>query len=195
MKTLPAGTKSSKATTKDEIPIMYMSLVLTDAKTHYHTTEMECLAVLRCLEEVRWLVQGVQHPVWWDDILPEAFKRDLSILIPDLDSINTTSSLIGILIPSLQLFISGQPVRLRSLNQPRSPPRPKLISKSKLNNEKHQRMEMSILNSVAFTNKMLSREVRALRLRVEGYENLIQSHPDLVAQAQTWKPLPELTPY
>lgn len=40
-----------------------LSFALTEPESRYHTTEKECLAVLRCLEEVRWLVKGSQHPV------------------------------------------------------------------------------------------------------------------------------------
>jgi len=34
-----------------------------DAETRYHTTEQEALAIVRCLEETRWLVNENRHPV------------------------------------------------------------------------------------------------------------------------------------
>ena len=42
---------------------MFMSFSLSDTETRYTTTERECLAVLRCLEEVRHLVVGVKWPI------------------------------------------------------------------------------------------------------------------------------------
>ena len=43
---------------------MFISLRLADAETRYSTTEQETLAVLRCMIEVSWLVQGSAHPVF-----------------------------------------------------------------------------------------------------------------------------------
>ena len=43
---------------KDEVPVMYLSFAMSGPETRYHTTEQEALAVVRCLEEVRWS-QGV----------------------------------------------------------------------------------------------------------------------------------------
>lgn len=48
--------------TKERI-IMFVSKVLSPAETRYHTTEREALAVVRCLEEVRWLVLGSPFPI------------------------------------------------------------------------------------------------------------------------------------
>ncbi|KAJ5716349.1 hypothetical protein N7493_008260 [Penicillium malachiteum] len=54
---------STRQTIADEIPMMFMSFGLTSPETRYHTSEREMLAVLKCLEEVRWLVKGSQCPV------------------------------------------------------------------------------------------------------------------------------------
>jgi hypothetical protein len=59
----PIGTRTSRNTVEDETVIMFMSFALSDAETRYHTTEKEALAVLKCLEEVHWLVMGADHPV------------------------------------------------------------------------------------------------------------------------------------
>lgn len=42
--------------------VMFMSFQLLSPETRYHTTEREALAVLRALEECRWLVLGSTHP-------------------------------------------------------------------------------------------------------------------------------------
>ena len=42
--------------------IMFLSYRLNDAETRYSNTEHECLAVVRCLAEVRWLVMGSRTP-------------------------------------------------------------------------------------------------------------------------------------
>lgn len=59
---LPMGTRASRSTGKYERVVMYLSFSLTDTESRYHTTEREVLAVLRCLEEVRWLIKGVNTP-------------------------------------------------------------------------------------------------------------------------------------
>ena len=43
--------------------IMFISLRMTGAESRYATTEQAALAVLQCLQEVRWLVHGSQFPV------------------------------------------------------------------------------------------------------------------------------------
>jgi hypothetical protein len=62
--TLPAGTILDK-TNKDHMRIVqFISKAFSDPETRYHTTEREGLAVIRCLEEVRWLVmQAMDIPV------------------------------------------------------------------------------------------------------------------------------------
>jgi hypothetical protein len=61
---LPTGTKLEKGN-KDEMRIIqFVSKSFTDLETRYHTTEREGLAVIRCLDEVRWLVmQAMDIPV------------------------------------------------------------------------------------------------------------------------------------
>lgn len=61
MEGAPVGTRSSRTTYKRERAVMFMSFTLADPETCYHTTEKETLAVLKCLEEVRWLVKGSTH--------------------------------------------------------------------------------------------------------------------------------------
>jgi len=41
---------------------MFLSKPFLPAETRYSTTEREALAVLRCLEEVRWLILGSRFP-------------------------------------------------------------------------------------------------------------------------------------
>jgi hypothetical protein len=62
--TLPVGSRLEKAN-KDQMRIIqFISKTFTDPETRYHTTEREGLAVIRCLEEVRWLVmQALDIPV------------------------------------------------------------------------------------------------------------------------------------
>jgi hypothetical protein len=64
---LPTGTKLEKGN-KDEMRILqFVSKSFTDPETRYHTTEREGLAVIRCLDEVRWLVmQAMDIPVMVD---------------------------------------------------------------------------------------------------------------------------------
>jgi hypothetical protein len=75
--TLPAGTILDK-TNKDHMRIVqFISKAFSDPETRYHTTEREGLAVIRCLEEVRWLVmQAMDIPV----IVYTNHKSLLSIL-------------------------------------------------------------------------------------------------------------------
>lgn len=44
-------------------PVMFMSYQFTPTQTRYHTTERECLAVVKSLAEVRWIVKGSKFPV------------------------------------------------------------------------------------------------------------------------------------
>lgn len=43
--------------------VMFLSFPLADTETRYLNTERECLAVVRCLAEVAWLVLGGPYPV------------------------------------------------------------------------------------------------------------------------------------
>ena len=58
----PAGTSLTTKTRKEMKIIMFLSKRLIAAETRYSTTEREALAILRCLEEVRWLVLGSPYP-------------------------------------------------------------------------------------------------------------------------------------
>jgi hypothetical protein len=88
---LAAGSRLEKGT-KDEMRIVqFISKAFTDPETRYHTTEREGLAVIRCLEEVRWLVmQAMDVPV----MVYTDHKALLSILDGSLakDSPNTARS-------------------------------------------------------------------------------------------------------
>jgi len=54
----PVGTNLTPATRPEMRIIMFISKRFLPAETRYSTTEREALAILRCLEEVRWLVLG-----------------------------------------------------------------------------------------------------------------------------------------
>ena len=43
--------------------IMFLSHQFTPPQSRYHTTERESLSVVKCLAEIRWLVQGSRYPV------------------------------------------------------------------------------------------------------------------------------------
>jgi len=58
----PAGTSLTTKTRKEMKIIMFLSKRLIAVETRYSTTEREALAILRCLEEVRWLVLGSPYP-------------------------------------------------------------------------------------------------------------------------------------
>ena len=60
---VPAGTEASPKFLPNERVIMFLSFRLNDAETRYVNSERECLAIVRCLAEVRWLVIGSKHPV------------------------------------------------------------------------------------------------------------------------------------
>ena len=59
----PVGTPSSVETRPHKQIIMFMSFQFLPAETRYKTTEREALAVLKSLEECRWIVQGSKYPV------------------------------------------------------------------------------------------------------------------------------------
>jgi len=58
----PAGTNLTTTTRREMKVIMFISKPLIAAETRYLTTEREALAILRCLEEVRWQVLGSPYP-------------------------------------------------------------------------------------------------------------------------------------
>jgi len=58
----PAGTNLTTMTRREMKVIMFISKRLIAAETRYSTTEREALVILRCLEEVRWLVLCSPYP-------------------------------------------------------------------------------------------------------------------------------------
>jgi hypothetical protein len=58
----PPGTNATPATRKEQRIIMFISKPFSPAETRYSATEREALAVLRCLEEICWLVVGSPFP-------------------------------------------------------------------------------------------------------------------------------------
>ncbi len=61
---VPTGTEATPKFLDNERIVMFMSFRLTDAETRYVNSERECLAVVRCLAEVRWMVIGNKSPVF-----------------------------------------------------------------------------------------------------------------------------------
>ena len=59
----PEGTIMSLDHVDNMRVVMYMSFRFLPPEINYHTTEREALAVLRSLEESRWLVLGAKHPI------------------------------------------------------------------------------------------------------------------------------------
>jgi len=59
----PMGTVMSSKLVGSMRIIQFISKKFLDAETRYHTTEREALAIVRCLEETRWLVNENRHPV------------------------------------------------------------------------------------------------------------------------------------
>lgn len=59
----PAGTEASPKFLPNERIIMFLSFRLNDAESRYVNSERECLAIVRCLAEVRWIVIGSKYPV------------------------------------------------------------------------------------------------------------------------------------
>ena len=57
------GTPINKDSWKDVSVVMFLSFQFTPAQSRYHTTERECLAVVKALGEVRWIVKGSKYPV------------------------------------------------------------------------------------------------------------------------------------
>ena len=59
---LPAGSRLTLSTRSEMKIVMFISKRFLETETRYSTTEREALAILRCLEEVRWLVLGSPFP-------------------------------------------------------------------------------------------------------------------------------------
>ena len=75
--TRPVGTRICDKLKSEMRIVQFISKKLTPEETRYHTTDREALAVVRCLEECRWLVmQAASIPV----ILYTDHKALLSIL-------------------------------------------------------------------------------------------------------------------
>jgi len=59
----PIGTVMSSKLAGSMSIIQFISKKFLDAETRYHTMNREALAIVRCLEETRWLVNENRHPV------------------------------------------------------------------------------------------------------------------------------------
>ena len=60
---VPSGTEASLQFKSHERINLFLSFKLADAETRYVNSERECLAVVRCLNEVKKLVIGSLYPV------------------------------------------------------------------------------------------------------------------------------------
>ena len=63
LKGVTPGTEATPKLLPNERIIMFLSFRITHAESRYVNSERECLAVVRYLAEVRWLVIGNKHPV------------------------------------------------------------------------------------------------------------------------------------
>ncbi len=61
--TTPGQADACRIDTNEYDCVMFLSYQLTSAESNYHTTELEGYAVLKCLDEIRWLVIGSPSPV------------------------------------------------------------------------------------------------------------------------------------
>lgn len=59
---LPAGSRLTLSTRSEMKIVMFISKSFLETETRYSTTEQEALAILRSLEEERWLVLGSPFP-------------------------------------------------------------------------------------------------------------------------------------
>ena len=59
----PASTEVSPRNFNNVRLVIFMSYKLIDTESRYSNSERECLAIVRCLAEVRWLVVGNAYPV------------------------------------------------------------------------------------------------------------------------------------
>ena len=60
---VPPSTEASPKFQNHERIILFLSFKLNDAETRYGNSERECLAVIRCLTEVRWMIMGSPWPI------------------------------------------------------------------------------------------------------------------------------------
>lgn len=58
MEGVEAGTEATPKFRENERINMFLSFRLSDAETRYVNSERECLAIVKCLNEVKWLVIG-----------------------------------------------------------------------------------------------------------------------------------------
>lgn len=63
LKGVPTGTEGTPKFLPNERIIMFLSFRLEDAESRYSNSERECLAVVKCLAEVKWLIIGNDYPV------------------------------------------------------------------------------------------------------------------------------------
>lgn len=63
MRGAQAGTLAPLSFGPNERILMFLSFSLIDPESRYMNSERECLAIVRCLAEIRWLVMGSRHPV------------------------------------------------------------------------------------------------------------------------------------
>lgn len=63
LQNVPSGTEATPKVQNNEKIVMFLSFKLQDAETRYVNSERECLAIVKCLAEVRWLVMGSKYPV------------------------------------------------------------------------------------------------------------------------------------
>ena len=94
---ISSHTKATNSTAHQDAEriIMFISFKLEDAETQYSNSEWEVLAIIRCLEEVRWMVISSLNPT-----LVYTDHEALRVLLTGLD--NDAHSL-GVLV-SLQSF-------------------------------------------------------------------------------------------
>lgn len=62
MEGVEAGTEATPKFRENERINMFLSFRLSDAETRYVNSERECLAIVKCLNEVKWLVIGSKFP-------------------------------------------------------------------------------------------------------------------------------------
>ena len=61
---VPPGTKATSKVLPSERIVMFILFRLGDAETRYGNSERECLAVLKCLAETKWLTQESPYPIF-----------------------------------------------------------------------------------------------------------------------------------
>ena len=59
----PPGTEATPTIALNERIIMFLSYRLNNTETRYSNSERECLAIVKSLAEVRWLIIGNKYPV------------------------------------------------------------------------------------------------------------------------------------